>query len=68
MSNASDLPVWDLSGLYRGRDDPQIDRDLAEAARLLDENRDYERAVALLARMHAFASLFDGGRGEGAVH
>jgi hypothetical protein len=68
MSSASDLPIWDLSGLYRGRDDPQIDRDLAEAARLLDENRDYERAVALLARMHAFGSLFDGGRGEGALH
>lgn len=68
MSDAADIPVWDLSGLYRGRDDRAIDRDLAEAARLLDAGEDHERAVALLARLHAFGTLFDGGRNEGALH
>jgi len=68
MINASDLPVWNLTELYKGRDDRQIDRDLAEAAQLLDSGQDYPRAVTLLARMHAFGTLFDGGRGEGALH
>ena len=68
MSSAIDLPVWDLSGLYRGRDDPQIDHDLAEAARLLDSGLNYRQAVTLLARIHAFGQLFDGGRGAGKLH
>lgn len=68
MASNLDLPVWDLTGLYRGRDDPQIDRDLAEAARLLDADADLARAVALLARIHAFGELFDAGRGRGALH
>lgn len=68
MQGDAEIPVWDLSGLYRGRDDRAIDRDLAEAARLLDAGEDYERAVALLARLHAFGTLFDGGRNEGALH
>lgn len=72
MKGDAEIPVWDLSGLYRGRDDRAIDRDLAEAARLLDANdsgsQDHERAVALLARLHAFGTLFDGGRNQGALH
>jgi hypothetical protein len=68
MINASDLPVWNLSGLYRGRDDLQIDQDLAEAGVLLDSGENHERAVTLLARMHAFGTLYDGGRNEGALH
>ncbi|MBX7248733.1 MAG: hypothetical protein K1X35_06710 [Caulobacteraceae bacterium] len=68
MINASDLPVWNLSGLYKGRDDPQIDQDLAEAGVLLESGADHPRAVSLLARLHAFGTLYDGGRNEGALH
>jgi hypothetical protein len=67
MDAAFDPPVWDLSGLYRGRDDPQIGRDLEEAARLLKSDARHERAVTLLARVHAFGTLWDGGRAEGAL-
>lgn len=70
MSTVLELPVWDLSGLYRGRDDPMMVRDLEEAARLLVEDTDegYERAVTLLARLHAYGSLYDNGRIEAVVH
>ena len=63
------LPVWDLSRLYAGADDPAIEADLAEAERLASElsaHADplaaYERANALLARIAAFAALYDDGR------
>jgi len=70
MNSAYELPVWDLSGLYRGRDDPRIARDLEAAGALLDADTDagYAQAVTLLARLHAFGSLFDKGRLEAVMH
>lgn len=60
------LPVWDLSGLYAGPDDPAIDDDLAEAERLIaglegaeEALAAYARANTLLARLAAFADLQD---------
>lgn len=33
----ADLPVWDLSDLYAGRDDPRVAADLAEGRALVDQ-------------------------------
>lgn len=60
------LPVWNLSGLYAGPDDPAIAADLAEAERLVaglasaeDALAAYAHANTLLARVAAFAELQD---------
>ncbi len=37
VSSAEALPVWSLTDLYTGRDDPKIEADLAEAERLIAE-------------------------------
>ncbi|HYE43958.1 MAG TPA: hypothetical protein VEA15_11250, partial [Caulobacteraceae bacterium] len=72
--NDEGLPVWDLSGLYAGPDDPAIEFDLAEAGRLVDALAEappgpdapasYGRANTLLARVAAFATLYEDGRLE----
>lgn len=67
--NDEGLPVWDLSRLYAGADNPAIEADLAEADRLVadlasapDTLAAYERANTLLARVAAFAALYEDGR------
>ena len=37
VSSAEALPVWSLTDLYTGRDDPKLEADLAEAERLIAE-------------------------------
>ncbi len=37
VSTAETLPVWSLSDLYSGRDDPKLEADLLEAERLIAE-------------------------------